>query len=147
MTFEKFENKINKDTITFSHVYELQQIMSTVLLVEDSQTTREVIANLLKKQGLKVQCAKNGEDALSLLKEMTPDIVVLDIILPKMNGYEVCRVIKSNPKTKDVPVIICSSKKEDFDRYWGMKQGADAYIAKPFQGSELIATIKQLLRK
>ncbi len=147
MTFTYFENKINEDTISFSSLYELQQIMSTVLLVEDSQTTREVIAGLLMKQGLKVECAKNGEEALNLLKKITPDIVVLDIILPKMNGYEVCRSIKSEAKTKDVPVIICSSKKEEFDRYWGMKQGADAYIAKPFQGSELIATIKQLLRK
>lgn len=121
--------------------------MSTVLLVEDSQSTREVMTELLKKKGLKVQSAPDGEKALELISQMTPDIVVLDIILPKMNGYEVCRQIKSNPKTKEVPVIICSSKKEDFDRYWGMKQGADAYISKPFQASELVATIKQLLRK
>jgi twitching motility two-component system response regulator PilH len=63
-----------------------------------------------------------------------------------MNGYEVCRKLKTDPKTQNVPVIMCSSKAEEFDRYWGMKQGADAYIVKPFQPKELVATIKQLLR-
>jgi twitching motility two-component system response regulator PilH len=81
------------------------------------------------------------------LPTIRPDLVVLDIVMPKMNGYEVCRNIKSNPETKNVPVLICSLKGEDFDRYWGMKQGADAYIAKPFKPKEFIATIKQLLKR
>jgi twitching motility two-component system response regulator PilH len=63
-----------------------------------------------------------------------------------MNGYELCRRLKSDPKTQNVPVVMCSSKGEEFDRYWGMKQGADAYIAKPFQSIELLGTVKQLLR-
>ena len=65
--------------------------------------------------------------------------------MPKMNGYEVCRRIKSNITTQNLPVVMCSAKGEEFDRYWGMKQGADAYIAKPFQPTELVGTIKQLL--
>ncbi|NCO75409.1 MAG: response regulator [Cyanobacteria bacterium] len=121
--------------------------MSTVLLVEDSLSTRKMISELLIKQGLKVEVAVDGVEALEILPTISPDLVVLDIVMPKMNGYEVCRNIKSNPKTKNVPVLICSSKGEDFDRYWGMKQGADAYIAKPFQPKELIATIKQLLKR
>jgi twitching motility two-component system response regulator PilH len=121
-------------------------IMSTVLLVEDSLSTRKMISELLIKQGMKVEIAVDGVEALEILPTIKPDLVVLDIVMPKMNGYEVCRNIKSNPKTKNVPVLICSSKGEDFDRYWGMKQGADAYIAKPFQPKELIATIKQLLK-
>lgn len=121
--------------------------MTTVFLVEDSLTTRKMISELLIKQGLKVEVAKDGAEALEILPKINPDIVVLDIVLPKINGYEVCRNIKSNPKTKNVPVLICSSKGEDFDRYWGMKQGADAYISKPFQPRELIATIKQLLKR
>lgn len=120
--------------------------MSTVFLVEDSTTTRKMISELLIKQGLKVEIATDGVEALAILPTISPDIVVLDIVMPKMNGYEVCRNIKSDPKTKHLPVLICSSKGEDFDRYWGMKQGADAYIAKPFQPKELIATIKQLLK-
>ncbi|AUC59745.1 two component signal transduction system twitching motility response regulator PilH [Cyanobacterium sp. HL-69] len=121
--------------------------MKKILLVEDSKTTREIISNLLTKQGLLVQSVTNGEDALTIMKSTIPDLVILDIILPKMNGYEVCRHIKSEQKTQNVPVILCSSKKEEFDRYWGMKQGADAYISKPFQASELMKMIKQLLRK
>lgn len=121
--------------------------MSTVLLVEDSIPTRKMIAELLTKQGLKVEVASDGIQALEVLPTLNPDLVILDIIMPKMNGYEVCRKIKSNPKTKNIPVIICSSKGEDFDRYWGIKQGADAYIAKPFKEKELIATIKQFLKR
>lgn len=121
--------------------------MTTVLLVEDSIPTRKMIADLLTKQGLKVEIAEDGVQALEILPTVSPDIVLLDIIMPKMNGYEVCRQIKSNPKTKHLPVIICSSKGEEFDRYWGLKQGADAYIAKPFREKELIATIKQFIRK
>lgn len=121
--------------------------MTTVLLVEDSIPTRKMISTLLIKQGLKVEIAIDGAQALEILPNISPDLVVLDIVMPKMNGYELCRTIKSNPQTKDLPVVICSAKGEDFDRYWGMKQGADAYIAKPFEGKELIATIKQVLKR
>ena len=123
--------------------------MSKILVVEDSISQREMISELLKGSGLKVEVAGDGVEALEKLensKTFHPDLIVLDIVMPRMNGYELCRKIKSNPKTKDVPVVMCSSKGEEFDRYWGMKQGADAYIAKPFQPAELIGTIKQLLR-
>lgn len=120
--------------------------MSTVLIVEDSLAQREMITDLLKASGLTVTHATDGLEALEAIKEEPPNLVVLDIVMPKMNGYEVCRRLKSNPKTQNVPVVMCSSKGEEFDRYWGMKQGADAYIAKPFQPTELVGTVKQLLR-
>jgi twitching motility two-component system response regulator PilH len=120
--------------------------MSEVLLVEDSPVQREMISGILKDNGWKVTIACDGVEALEQLKTFNPDLVVLDIVMPRMNGYEVCRWIKSNPGTKNVPVVMCSSKGEEFDRYWGMRQGADAYIAKPFQPIELVGTIKQLLR-
>ena len=120
--------------------------MSTVLVVEDSVTQREMITDLLKGSGLIVAIATDGVEALAHIDEHCPDLVVLDIVMPRMNGYEVCRRIKSDPKTQNVPVVMCSSKGEEFDRYWGMKQGADAYIAKPFQPTELVGTVKQLLR-
>lgn len=120
--------------------------MSKVLVVEDSVTQREMITDLLKGSGLDVTVASDGVEALSQIADTHPDLVVLDIVMPRMNGYEVCRQIKSNPKTQDIPVVMCSSKGEEFDRYWGMKQGADAYIAKPFQPTELVGTVKQLLR-
>jgi twitching motility two-component system response regulator PilH len=121
--------------------------MREVLVVEDSLTQREMICALLKKSGLQVVVARDGLEALEQLEKFRPDAVILDIVMPRMNGYEVCRKLKSNPKTKDIPVILCSTKSEDFDRYWGLKQGADAYIVKPFQPNELISTLKQLLRK
>jgi twitching motility two-component system response regulator PilH len=120
--------------------------MSKVLIVEDSLAQREMITDLLKASGLTVTHATDGLEALEAIKEEPPDLVVLDIVMPKMNGYELCRRLKSDPKTQNVPVVMCSSKGEEFDRYWGMKQGADAYIAKPFQPTELVGTVKQLLR-
>ncbi len=121
--------------------------MSTVLVVEDSVTQREMIEDLLRGSGLTVKTAGDGVEALEQMLGNRPDIVVMDIVMPRMNGYELCRRIKTDPKTERIPVVMCSSKGEEFDRYWGMKQGADAYIAKPFQPQELVGTIKQLLRK
>ena len=121
--------------------------MSTVLVVEDSVTQREMIEDLLKGSGLIVKTAGDGVEALEQMQGTCPDIVVMDIVMPRMNGYELCRRIKTDPKTERVPVVMCSSKGEEFDRYWGMKQGADAYIAKPFQPQELVGTVRQLLRK
>jgi twitching motility two-component system response regulator PilH len=121
--------------------------MSTVLVVEDSVAQLEMITDLLKKSGLDVTVAHDGLEALEQIKQgHSPDLIVLDIVMPHMNGYEVCRRLKSDPATQGVPVVLCSSKGEEFDRYWGMKQGADAYIAKPFQPTELVGTVKQLLR-
>jgi twitching motility two-component system response regulator PilH len=121
--------------------------MSMVLVVEDSIPQREMITELLRGSGLEVTAASDGIEALAQIQAGEhPDLVVLDIVMPRMNGYEVCRRLKADPSTQNVPVILCSSKGEEFDRYWGMKQGADAYIAKPFQPTELVGTVKQLLR-
>ena len=120
--------------------------MSKVLIVEDSLAQRQMISDLLKSSGLNVTVACDGVEALEHLETLNPDIVVMDIVMPRMNGYELCRRLKSDPKTQNVPVVMCSSKGEEFDRYWGMKQGADAYIAKPFRPDEMVETVKQLLR-
>ena len=120
--------------------------MSTVLIVDDSETTRQMIGSLLKKNGLNVEMAENGSEAKVRCESVLPDLVITDIVMPQMNGYELCRWIKGKKDSKHVPVVICTSKGEDFDRYWGMKQGADAYIAKPFQPDELLDTIRQLLK-
>ncbi len=119
--------------------------MSTVLVVEDSRSQRECISNQLTWSGLNVIQARDGVEALEQIQQNCPDLVVLDIVMPRMNGYEVCRWLRSNVG-EDLPVVICSSKREEFDRYWGMKQGADAYIAKPFRPQDLVVTVKELLR-
>lgn len=120
--------------------------MGTVLVVEDSLSQREMISTLLAGNGLNVIVAGDGVEALERIQASSPDLIVLDIIMPRMNGYEVCRRLKSNSKTQNLAVVMCSAKKEEFDRYWGIKQGADAYISKPFHPQELVGTIKQLLR-
>jgi twitching motility two-component system response regulator PilH len=120
--------------------------MSTVLVVDDSQTLRSMLAEMLEGVGIRVIEAANGIEAKAHIQEKLPDLVITDLIMPEMNGYELCRWIKNDPAKQNVPVLICSTKSEEFDRYWGMKQGADAYITKPFHPPELLKTVKQLLR-
>ena len=119
--------------------------MSSILVVDDSPMLREMISGLLNKTGLKISVAKDGEEAKEKIAADPPDLVVLDVVMPNMNGYELCRWIKQNPGTEHVLVILCSSKSEEFDRYWGIKQGADAYVIKPFRPGELLNTVKTLL--
>ena len=120
--------------------------MTTVMIVDDSNALREIIAKMLRDSGMEVISAEDGVQALEKIEQVTQlDLVVLDIVMPTMNGYELCRHIKKNPKTQNIPVVMCSSKSEDFDRIWGIRQGADAYISKPFRPEELLSTIKQLL--
>ena len=119
--------------------------MIKILVVEDSLPTREMIRESLKSNGLGVEIAKDGLEAIEILQGYSPDLVLLDIVMPRMNGYELCRHLKSDPKTQNIPVVMCSAKREQFDRYWGMKQGADDYIVKPFSVSELIGKIENLL--
>jgi twitching motility two-component system response regulator PilH len=121
--------------------------MSQVLVVDDSLPQQQIISDLLKKHGLTVTVADDGLAALEQIKQSLPDLIVLDIVMPRMNGFELCRHLKSDPNTQNIPVILCSSKGEQFDRHWGLRQGADAYIVKPFQPVELLGTIRQLLRK
>ena len=117
-----------------------------VLVVDDSPSQREMIATLLKTIGIQVTVASNGEEGLKSLDSFLPDLVITDVVMPKMNGYEFCRKIKSNPATEHIPVLMCTSKGEEFDRYWGMKQGADAYIAKPFKPDDLNEAVQKLLQ-
>ncbi|MEI6426771.1 MAG: response regulator [Pseudanabaena sp. ELA607] len=120
--------------------------MAKVLVVDDSTMVLELVSSQLREQGIEVMEAHDGEEAVKHLQTMTPDVVVTDVVMPKMNGYELCRWIKSNEATKNVPVIMCTTKSEEFDKYWGIKQGADAYVTKPYHPPELIKTIKQFLK-
>jgi twitching motility two-component system response regulator PilH len=122
-------------------------VSANVLVVEDSPPQREMITKILQESGMIVQSASDGLEAMEMIQQNCPDVLVLDVVMPRMNGYELCRKLKADPKTEKVLVVMCSTKGEEFDKYWGMRQGADAYIAKPFQPAELISTIKQLLRK
>ena len=123
--------------------------MTTILIVDDSQTLRKMLAELLMSHGMRVLEATNGKEAKKQITSASADLdlVITDLIMPEMNGYELCRWLKNETDLKKkVPVLICSTKSEEFDRYWGMKQGADAYITKPFQPPELLRTVKKLLQ-
>lgn len=120
--------------------------MIRILVVDDSQTPREIISEALKKYKIEVVEALNGVEAQGMISKGKFDLVITDLIMPEMNGYELCRWIKNNESTKNTPVLICSTKAEEFDLHWAKKQGADAYITKPFEPTELLKTVKFLLK-
>lgn len=121
--------------------------MSWVLVVDDSAVVRELISTELRHRGFDVAVANDGVDAISVIQKHPPDLVITDVVMPRMNGYELCRWIKSDPRSQNIPVMMCSIKGEDFDRYWGIKQGADAYMTKPCPPSEMLSAIQYLLAR
>lgn len=118
--------------------------MTTVLLVEDSLTETEVLTRYLSQAGLTVVSVKNGEEAYLKLRSHKPDLVILDVILPGRSGFELCRELKSNSSTQQIPIVICSTKGSDADKLWGSMLGADAYLPKPVDQQKLVQTIRQL---
>lgn len=121
--------------------------MGTILVVDDSTLAREMLSGELRRSGFTVETAVDGADAKIKIAANPPMLVVTDLIMPQVNGYDLCRWVKSNPATLKVPVIMCSTKGEEFDRYWGMKQGADAYITKPYQPKDMLNAVKYLLEE
>lgn len=118
-----------------------------ILIVDDEKNIRELISYNLKKEGYKILIADNGIDALKLVKEERPDLVLLDLMLPGMNGLDVCKEIRKNPNISSTPIIIISAKSEEFDKVLGLELGADDYITKPFSIRELAARVKVILRR
>ncbi len=121
--------------------------MSVVLVVDDSAAAREMLSTELQDCGFRVILAVDGAEAMEKINVTLPALVITDLIMPRLNGYELCRHIKNDPRTQHVPVIMCSTKAEEFDRYWGMKQGANAYITKPYQPKDMINAVKYLLEE
>lgn len=118
--------------------------MSTVLVVEDSRSQRECISQLLLWKGINVIQACDGVEALEQIDRHSPDLVLLDIVMPRMDGYGVCRLIKANPQTRNIPVVFITGKKQNFDLFWGIKNG-EAFVGKPWQPRELIDTVNRVL--
>jgi len=116
----------------------------TILVAEDSPTTRRKIAGILEDQGYHVLTAEDGQQAIELTHEYHPELVVLDIVLPKKNGYQVCRSIKSDPDLA-IKVMIVTSKAMEKDRIWSQRQGADGYLAKPVDPGKLIELVEALI--
>ena len=119
----------------------------TVMVVEDEPAQQEILGYNLEAEGFRVVRALNGEEALLVLAEEKPDIVVLDWMLPNLSGIEVCRQIKMRPETRATPVIMLSARSEEIDRVRGLETGADDYVVKPYSLPELMARVKAQLRR
>jgi twitching motility two-component system response regulator PilH len=113
-----------------------------ILLVDDSKTELHVLSELLGKKGYEVRTAENGEDAMRRLQEEKPDLILMDVVMPGQNGFQLTRAITRDPAFASVPVIICTSKNQETDRVWGMRQGARDYVVKPVNPEELLSKIK-----
>lgn len=120
--------------------------MTHILVVEDSHTQRYLLSNWLAKRDFRVTAVQDGLEALKEIRKHPPDVVLLDVVMPHLNGYEICRFLKRSRHTAQIPIVLCSTKKTQSDRYWGLKQGADAYLCKPFKSKDLLLTLKNLLR-
>ncbi len=119
--------------------------MSTALIIEDSLTEAEIISSCLKNGGITVSMVKSGEEAIARLNEASPDIIIMDVVLPGCSGFELCRTLKAEDKTSRIPIIMCSTKSSEMDKFWGMKQGADAYIPKPINQADFMKAVRDLI--
>ena len=115
------------------------------LVVDDSQTDLTVISTPLRRDGYQVETASNSDEAMAQLARETPDLLLLDVIMPGMNGYQLCRTLRRDARYAKLPIVLVSSKAQDFDRHWGMKQGATDYITKPFSTDQLLSTVQRHL--
>lgn len=117
--------------------------MITILVVEDTPSERELICEYLRQGGYSVVSANNGSEGLSKFVETSPNVVITDLVMPGMSGLELCRAVKKSPNNK-VPVIACTSKDQELDRLWGMKQGVDVYLTKPFSKEDILQAVRSL---
>ncbi|WP_182200715.1 response regulator transcription factor [Paraliobacillus salinarum] len=116
----------------------------SIFIVEDDPNIRDIVSAYLNKEGYKVSMADNAEDAWELTREQTPDMWILDIMLPGMDGYELCKKIRQK---SEVPIIIISAKDEEVDKILGLELGSDDYLTKPFSPRELVARVKRLFKR
>ena len=115
-----------------------------ILIVDDSPTERYVLTDILVKNGFSVSTAENGEDALLKIKADKPHLILMDVVMPGQNGFQMTRSIARDPEMQNVPIIICTSKNQETDLIWGLRQGARDYLVKPINPQELLAKIAAL---
>ncbi len=120
---------------------------SRVLIVEDEPDIRALVVHHLKREGYQVSAASNGEDALRQVQAAPPDLVLLDLMMPAMDGLEVCRRLRQDPATASLPIVMLTAKGDEVDRVLGLEIGADDYVVKPFSPKELLARVRAVLRR
>ena len=116
-----------------------------ILVVDDSPTDLSLISAPLLAGGFEVITAHDGDEAIAKAASERPDLILLDVVLPKQNGFQVCRTLKKSPESGHIPVIMLTGKNQPSDRFWGMRQGADEYVTKPFQPEALVQSIQRFL--
>lgn len=119
--------------------------MSKVLVVDDVASQQDLICRTLQDAGYGVSRANDGDEVMKHVEQDKPNLIVLDIIMERMNGFEVLRELRENEKTKRIPVVVCSTKNTDFDKSWSMDLGADAYVTKPIDASQLVSIVQRLI--
>lgn len=119
-------------------------LLGTILIVEDSPSELELMSHYLKESGYNVIQANGAKEALEKALSNNPDVIVTDVVMPGMSGFELCRSLKRIPATQKVPIVICSSKNQEIDRLWAMRQGADAYVTKPYTREQLLRAIRSV---
>ncbi|AOY01229.1 two-component system response regulator [Jeongeupia sp. USM3] len=115
-----------------------------ILIVDDSPTERHFLGELLTKNGFTIVTAESGEDAVARVKELMPDLILMDVVMPGMNGFQATRTITRDTETSHIPVIMCTSKNQETDKVWGKRQGAAEYVVKPVDPQELLSKIAAL---
>lgn len=115
-----------------------------ILVVDDSPTERFFLVDLLTKSGYQVITAESGEEGIAKAKAELPDLVLMDVVMPGLNGYQATRTLTRDEDTKNIPVIVCTTKSQETDKIWGLRQGAHDYMVKPINGEELLAKIAAL---
>ncbi len=116
--------------------------MAKVLIVDDVQTDAQLMASMLQEAGYSCVTASNGDEGFQMAKTEKPNVILLDIVMPKQDGYQTCRKVKKDPDTKAIPVVMVSSKNQDSDKFWAEKQGASGYITKPFTKDSLVKAVR-----
>ncbi len=115
-----------------------------ILVVDDSATERHILGEILSKQGFDVTFAEDGESGVAQSKLIKPDLIVMDVVMPGLNGFQATRAISKDPETQHIPIIICTTKDQETDKIWGMRQGAKDYVVKPIIAAELLGKIAAL---
>ncbi|WP_287632800.1 response regulator [Accumulibacter sp.] len=118
--------------------------ITKILIVDDSPTERHVLTSLLTRNGYQVIAAQSGEEGIAKAKSELPDLILMDVVMPGLNGYQATRTLTRDPATKNIPVIVCTTKGQETDKIWGLRQGAQDYLVKPVNGQELLAKIAAL---
>lgn len=121
-------------------------MMANVLIIDDSETERQYLSKILIAEGHTVEFAHNAEDGIARTRELKPDLVLMDVVMPKMNGFQATRILTKDAATAHIPIIVVSTKDQETDRIWAQRQGACDYLVKPVPKSDLLTALRQHLR-